>query len=1702
MSNDEMTNGGRGSSPVGRGGTGAYIEGELGAFYLLALLADVEPRGLLGSRIQRVRFQGVELGFSLDDLVIHGVSSVGETLLEIQSKRTIKFSSKDPVFKEVCEQIARSSGQGVPEERHRLAVATQRTSKAISGPYQDVLNWARAAGNGAEFFRRLAAKGVAGSEMRTFGETFRANLVAAGVPNDDDTIWKIVSRFLILEFDFESSAPLARTHALSVARQILSPEDAPRTEALWSNLIEMSLERAKAGGAIARTELRGMLTNRGFRFAGDRNFSVARAKLAEMSRQALAEIGNAVAGVHLPRRQVIEALDQARDLHRFVEIRGGPGVGKSAVLRHVAERASSEAHILVLDPVGTPEGGWGALSQKLCIQATAREFLSDLAASGGGVLFIDSLEMFTSPARRRTVNDLLREVVAIEGFSVVATARPDFGADGDNWLAPEAVSMLGPIQVVTVGELDDGEVETLREQTPELREILAPGHAAAGIARNPYRLSRLLKVPSSATIRSEAELADHWWRTADYAETPDQRAAQRLIADLADAVLAGRDLIEAREDSAARSHLLRSQTLIEPKRDHLRFYHDVLRDWAVGARLHEDHDLVDKLDLTAPASAKLARGIEFAGRFALEKTSDCDEWLELLERLSPAGSHSSWRRQVLMAIVRSELSPALLDRCSAALLVNDGALLVELCVAITAVETVSPADIAKEIPGEAAAWTTSVPRSMRIAFTASAPRLLGWCIRHSAAIPIQAIAAVVKLIETLYLVVMSELALVRDMAAMLFDWLRQLDEKGAEVVIPGGEATSFRGNRRRMIAELRAVSLLLSAHAPAQTKSYLSALVVENDSRKVKEIRPLSAVIARVAPQELADLVAASLIEPSGHRNSAGRTQDRALSFADSDYLPPSPAQTPFLDLLEAAPAIGLALARRLVDEAVAFRSGGEDPGTNGFTLVFDDGPRLFPWVDTYYWSRDQAHEYSMASALMALEAWGHGCIQAGEPIEAVIADVLGPNRSCAAYLLVAVDLLLSHWPASRKLLVPFVACPELLATEHGRQIHDELMRTGFAIGSEPTGKVRLADLHAKPSRGVSLERCLPGYLGTDDTSCHVRSLLNDAVARTGAYSEIADFGDPAFMGAYALNVLDASNWIPVEGGQQYRSPPAEAEHLARLGEYRNGHIRFSEIEAKIQLATHDPARGSTEVAREAVEFAGGDLPDDSETDALKSKSTRLAATAMLVARDGDDCLLEKHEKWVRDVAARTLAQDDDRFSRSSVTITYNRQALATLALIHLWRRHGQKVDRDTLVYTATRRDCCAVPAFSAALNDNHEAEPRLLKSAMRVAFKASRWRWRSSAEDEAQATYEREKAEDDRRAVEAEIAWLDGGSEPSWPRFPEEEPILRHSLRIHVPHGREVNGDEAIGEQRTNPVSNVHLDSQAAALWLGLVTGKAPAQAWSSEIVAAYTGWSAKMNGLGHSPETEVDREPKEWNDQFYILVANEMMDAGDDRFDELLKQVEALPDGSFCDVSDTLIHAADVCYFNDAARSSVRPVELRRRLVARTLTLRYWARDPRPGELSVDLDTGGIVAKLLMNTHDPIGGTKSYLVPAVFDRVDSLLDVLRPVLPGGPTAFVAMCTMNTLLVAPRARHFDFVLCAVEVWLERLPTDTAMWIELGIGRRIVDWFVAAVAEQPSLLKPAHPLRHRMDTAIGRLVSLGVPGAYELERLATQALTP
>jgi hypothetical protein len=194
------------AAPVAAAGPGgAHFEGQVGAHYLLTMLAGGAPRGLPGTIIDAVAFQRAD-DHPLDDVVVRAYDATGnDATLEIQVKRSVRFTAGDEVFADIVEQVVEASNKaGFWEARHELAVATARTSRKTDGPYQDVLKWARELGTAAIFFTRLNTKGAASVDMRAFVEAFRAHVGAAGGATDDEAIWKLLQRFQILVFDYSA----------------------------------------------------------------------------------------------------------------------------------------------------------------------------------------------------------------------------------------------------------------------------------------------------------------------------------------------------------------------------------------------------------------------------------------------------------------------------------------------------------------------------------------------------------------------------------------------------------------------------------------------------------------------------------------------------------------------------------------------------------------------------------------------------------------------------------------------------------------------------------------------------------------------------------------------------------------------------------------------------------------------------------------------------------------------------------------------------------------------------------------------------------------------------------------------------------------------------------------------------------------------------------------------------------------------------------------------------------------------------------------------------------------------------------------------------------------------------------------------------------------------------------------------------------
>ena len=384
------------TSPAASGPAGGHFEGQVGASYLLAMLVSAEPRGLPCTIIDRVEFQRAGEGYFLDDVIVHAHDAFGNAAtLEVQVKRDVKFSPKDEVFQKVVGQIAKASATtDFWNRRHELGIAISRSSHKIDGAYQDVLTWARQLGDAKTFFDRIARPGSANDDMRDFVKTFQSHLGAAGVANDDETVWKLLRRLQIFVFDFTATGSASEQLAKERAVRALHTEDGRRGGEFWKTLTELALDIAKSGADRTRDRLIADVRERSFRLAGDRHNFSARQALAEASRNTLADIGDSVGGAMLMRYQRVAAVHSALDSGRYIEIRGDAGVGKSGVLKHFARQISAEASVIAFSPARTLPKGWLALHAES--RSTARPVISCLIWPGAAVRFCSLMGWISS----------------------------------------------------------------------------------------------------------------------------------------------------------------------------------------------------------------------------------------------------------------------------------------------------------------------------------------------------------------------------------------------------------------------------------------------------------------------------------------------------------------------------------------------------------------------------------------------------------------------------------------------------------------------------------------------------------------------------------------------------------------------------------------------------------------------------------------------------------------------------------------------------------------------------------------------------------------------------------------------------------------------------------------------------------------------------------------------------------------------------------------------------------------------------------------------------------------------------------------------------------------------------------------------------------------------------------------------------------
>lgn len=1721
-------------SPAASGPAGARFEGKVGAFYLLDLIGSGEPRGLPGAAIRAVRFQQSAQGRPLDDVTIDAINADGsDAFLDIQAKRTINFTRSDANFADVVRQLqATSQKQQFQTTRYEMAVAIARTSTRIERECQQVLQWARRLGNGASFAAHMQRPGFASNGMREFVDAFRHRLAATGAPTDDETVWRLLRRFQILVFDFEAPGSDYDHRARERGRTVLSLDQTDRAADLWSILTDEALSYDAVGGEVDRATLvRDIKQKHGLRFVDKPELRLVRARLSEAANHALADIKDSIAGARLSRAEAIEEAYRGLEQSRVVQISAAAGVGKSAVLKALVERQRSEGTVLVLAPGRIVGGGWLKMAPVIGCPVSLNELLNELGCCGGATLFVDNIDQIDDADAWLTLRDLLRGVLECPGWRAVFTVR----SDNAEWRAnlPDELRLL-PFVTLRIDPLSDSEANVLRAANPALSALLVPDHPARAMARNLFYLSRLMELTASETrtLINETDLARTWWRFGGGRSEAGRFERLKLLRSLGERVIRqpGLAAFFADElDSKTVEELLHVESLREDRAGAtVAFWHDTLRDWTIGFLLDEKPERRDALPTDRPVPGTFARGLEIAARLALASDITGARWLSLLAAFEGEGCHGSWRRPVLMALPRSEDALELFERVEPALVADKGRRLKEIIQLMLAVETTPLAEFLKRTQNPPAISETAVAR-MAMPSSSSWMPLVTWLALRSDQLPSAIIPDVAKLFQLWLVVAQSGVPEVNQLVIQrLYEWLTRIEEADRPIIVEGiskAPHIDLDFDRMNDVHEEIRMTFLSFCHLNSELAAKYLTETDPKSYHGARQILKYPGTAAKAAPAALADFSLAVLIPKEDEDDLYRRGRDRFGPFGafDTDFVSASPGQGPFFSLLQESPEHGLRLVRGIVEQATQWNREWCTEDGHDFpvlTISFPEGAKTFDGdFGAYQWPRGGTGALIAASSLMALEAWAHRQIEAGQAPGRVLHDVLGPSGASVAFLCVAVDLVLSHWSAMKEVAWPMLAVPKLLEYDHMRSTQDQTGLGRFSTEQrEPEHwPVKIADLQSRPSRGRELIDKAGDYAlyGPADIQAKLRDALNEARDRVaeGIHSDDSDhiFGLRA-TAERALRMNHSEHWEPVtvrlaDGREiealQYQIPREEMALRNAAVERSNGNITELNTRLGLQKALSEPKKSTPEIVAQGIAWAKGrltecrsDQPGETDNYDNQWRERALVMAAALAARDYEGQDRTAVEEWSRSVLQPAATEyNDDIASRASEEIYSNKTAIAAAGYSALYRRNQDTVSRDALLNLAALQDHAVLSSIGASFRDFAHLDPHLPRALIRLVMRASAHprRTHEAGEDaENLAAHRKNIAE----AVEREKHWLDGvAAEPPWPALELWHSRRRRHIRL---------GGRTFEQELEIPRASLemYVDEQALGILanylVGLTIDEVPE--WLVSLAEHLMAWTIEANnGPPGDNEEERENRPTTWNIGYFDFLGVLCVALPFDRARNLfIEPTMRLHDDAFNDAVASLLRGFDRSTRAPDTPQPESPAGVRS-LISERMQRTRSMRGLSYRDTSFTAETHLADALNAMFYQPP-----RFMNPgraSLPDRWDGLLEtmpVLIPIVTSFPqSGYLAVVFLTVMESSPRGAFLPHMIEAVSAWRKIHAAGANFWNEHQVGNRICEWIERTLSSDSDAANVLPQVRDELSKCLDVLVRSGVALARALEtRLA------
>lgn len=1007
----------RNQSPELTGGAGFTYEAHVAARYLVALLTEGSAPGLNHRIVRRVALQQKSAGEPLDDVIVdaNGVGDQSRLSLQVKRQLTISSAATNTDFREVVvNSWATLQKPGFRENVDHYGAATGTVSADRLRELRRVCELARNSTYAASFFARGDEHGNAGRDFNAIIDVFRTILADNGIDASNDNLYRLLKHFVVIHFDFLSEEATEASDAVEKLRGLLLTES-ERAPDLWQQLVGMARDGAGKAAEYDRITLVSRLGAQ-YRLAPAPSLRADLEILERFSADGIASVFTDIAGSRIDRPHLREQVRQASEQHRFVQIRGLPGTGKSVLLHDLAVGHRTTGTALFLKSDRLQGSNWIEFATALGLSTTDPRFLlAELAAGGPPILFVDGIDRING-ARRNIVVDLLNTMLAMPDshWRVIATLR-DTGIEPLRTWLPQAAIGDG-VGSIEVPAFDDAEAETLSAQQPSLRPLLLGNPKLRAIARRPFFASVLAKAtPGEAgsdapTPQSEADLIKQWWKGGGYgAEAASVLQRKRALLEIA-RKCASRSGMNVRlskltPETAACLHELVEDGIIQAvgDDDRYRFAHDIYFEWSFYQFLQDREDDWIATLTEAGEPPVLGRVVELLAQSKLA-TGD---WATGLAALEASALRAQWRRAWLIGPLASADFEDHQGAFESVVSADGYKRLNELLVWFQAERTTPNALVLQNesLPysgperiqyADRFGWPSD-PRAWR--------RLIEWAIAREDQLPAEVIPNLVSVFEVWQNAFsMAPNPVSQHIVDKALDWLIDIENRRSAKGWPHdyGRWQGLDGDTLDELESSLRVLVLTSAIAyPAQAGRYLRHLNESGRYRRnaFSDVLIYSTTLARAVPDDLVGLFCNEMLallpedqlaEWARQREEQIRELQRIRALPESErqvyerfpmspmlpsrledhdwhdlaieehhghFFPASPLREPFSSLFEHSPAHALALVRTVVNHATtAWRQLHQHPeGARGTPLPLE---LEFPWGRQTFWGDQGQYQW------------------------------------------------------------------------------------------------------------------------------------------------------------------------------------------------------------------------------------------------------------------------------------------------------------------------------------------------------------------------------------------------------------------------------------------------------------------------------------------------------------------------------------------------------------------------------------------------------------------------------------------------------------------------------------------------------------------------------------------------------------------------